>query len=406
MKRLGRNYWFLWSGYSVSTFGTYLSMVIINLFIYQMTGSPFLVGLFFLFRLIPAFFMGNLAGFLADRYDRRVLIIAADICRAVLIFSVIFLKDDLYPLYFIIFGIAVCDRLYQSAIGGALPNIVGGENLLPANSYLSAARTVGLLSGPILGGVFASMKAYGAAFSIDAATYLFSAAMFFLINAKFQVDMVERSKASMWDGIKSGYGFVLARAGLLSIILIRCLDAFGSAALNISIPVFSSSLGQLTPGLCYGLIYAAFGSGEVLGAMYLARKPFVRERPPEAVIGWSILLMALFFGIALGGPNLFHTMFFIFLSAAMEGVTCVTYNIYLQRSPDAIRGRIVGTSETGVWTSMGIGMFVAGIIAEKVNIAYVVQGFAALIIVGSMVHLFCFKRRQSAEAMKEAVEPA
>lgn len=374
--------------------GTYLSLIIINLFIYEMTKSPFLVGLFFLFRLIPAFFMGNIAGVLADKYDRRKLMIFADITRACLIFSVVFLREDLYPLYFIIFGIAISDRLYQSCMGGGLPNIAGKENILSANSYLSAARTIGLLIGPIVGGLLASTKSYTIAFSVDACSYLFSALTVFLMTVKFQEDRGEKKALSMMGGLKQGYGFILAQAGLLSVIIIRCLDAFGSAALNISIPIFSNTVGQFTPGICYGLMYAVFGLGEVVGAIFIARKPFITGRPPEVVTGWSILFMALFFGLALSGTTLYTALVFIFLSAIMEGVTCVTYNIYLQRSPDEIRGRIVGTSETGVWTSMGIGMFVSGLIAEKVNIAYVVQACAVLIMVGCLIHLFRWKRRE------------
>ena len=397
MKELGKNYWYLWTGCAVSTMGTYLSIIIINLFIYEVTGSPFLVGLFFLFRLLPAFFAGNIVSVLADKYDRRKMMILADLSRAVLIFSVVFLREGLYPLYFIVIGIAMCDRLYQSCLGGSIPNIVGKDKILNANSYLSAARTIGLLIGPVLGGLLASTKSYTLAFSIDSCSYLFSALMIFLMSAKFQEERPPEEKPlSMMEGLKQGYGFILARVGLLSVIIIRCLDAFGSAALNISIPIFSNKLGQLTPGLCYGLMYAAFGLGEVVGALYIARKPFITERPKEVVTGWAILFMGMFFGIALSMPSLELVLVFIFLSAVMEGITCVTYNIYLQKSPDNVRGRIVGTSETAVWTSMGIGMFITGLIAEKINIVHVVQVCAILIMLGCLIHLFIWKKRNSA----------
>jgi MFS family permease len=393
MKKLGKNYWLLWSGFTVSTLGTYLTLVIINLYIYQVTGSPFMVGLFLLFKLIPAFFMGNIAGVLADKYDRRFLIIIADITRAVLIFSVIFLKGNIYPLYFIIFGIAICDRLYSSCLGGSIPNIAEKENILSANSYLSAGRTIALVTGPMLGGVFASMNAYTVAFSIDASTYLLSALTVALITAKFQSVSQERRKLSMWSGLKESYGFIFARFGLMSVMLVRCLDAFGSSALNVGSPIFSGQLKQFTPSICYGLIYVAFGVGEMVGALYLAKRTFISEKPTEVIVGWSTLFMALFFGLAFSGTTIYHTMFFMFLSAIMEGVTTVNYSTYIQKSPDEIRGRIVGASETGVWTSMGIGMFISGLIAEKINIVYVVQAFASLIVIGCTVHLIYWWRK-------------
>ncbi len=401
-----KNFWLLWSGFTVSTLGTYLSLIVLNLFIYEATKSPMLVGVFLLLRLVPAFFMGNIAGLLADRYQRKYLMIAADLCRSALIFSVIFLREDIFPLYFIIFGIAICDRVYQSAMGGSIPNVAGQENILSANAYLASGRTIALVTGPLIGGLLLSVKAFDVAFAVDAASYLFSAIMVSLITANFHAVAAgtARKVSGLWQGIKEGYGFIFARAGLLSIILLRCLDAFGSSAINVGTPIFAESLRQFTPGVCYGLIYAAFGAGEIIGSLYLARHKYMTGRPPELVLGYSILFMALFFGLAFSAGNLWGTMFFMFLSAIAEGLTAVTYNIYLQKSPDDIRGRVVGTSETGVWTSMGIGMFLSGVIAEVVSISHVVQLFAAIIIIGCVWHLV--KLRRSVRCVAQDFSPA
>ncbi|MBI2974220.1 MAG: MFS transporter, partial [Deltaproteobacteria bacterium] len=222
---------------------------------------------------------------------------------------------------------------------------------------------------------------------------LFSALTAAVISVKFQNVSLERRRLSMWSGLKESYGFILARFGLMSVMLVRCLDAFGSSALNVGFPIFSEQLKQFTPSICYGLLYVAFGIGEMVGALYFAKLNFVSEKPAEVIIGWSTLFMALFFGLSFSGTTVYHAMFFMFLSAIMEGVTTVNYSTYIQNSPDEIRGRIVGTSETLVWTSMGVGMFISGLIAERVNIVYVVQVFASLIIIGCVVHLIYWWRR-------------
>lgn len=381
-----------------------MSLIVLNLFIYEATKSPMLVGVFLLLRLVPAFFMGNVAGLLADKFQRKYLMIAADLCRSGLIFSVIFLREDIFPLYFIIFGIAICDRVYQAAMGGSIPNVAGQENILSANAYLASGRTIALVTGPLIGGLLLSVKAFSVAFAVDAASYLFSAIMVWLMTAKFHETAPNRSHTSgVWNGLKEGYGFIFARAGLLSIILLRCLDAFGSSAINVGTPIFAESLRQFTPGICYGLIFAAFGAGEVIGSLYLARHKYMTSRPPELVLGYSILFMAIFFGLAFSAGNLWGAMFFMFLSAIAEGLTAVTYNIYLQKSPDDIRGRVVGTSETGVWTSMGIGMFLSGVIAEVISISHVVQFFAAIIVIGCVWHLVKLRR---SSALQCAISPA
>lgn len=393
MERLGTNFWKLWSGYTVSTLGTYLSLIVINLFIYQVTGSALLVGVFLLLRLIPAFFMGNIAGVLADTRDRRSIMIIADVVRAALIFSMIFARSDIALLYVLVFGIAICDRLYASALGGGLPNIAGPAGLVKANAYLASGRTIALVGGPILGGLLASLGGTAVAFGVDAATYLFSAAMVSLMTVRFQTAATSRKRVGLWAGLKEGYGFIFARAGLLGIILVRALDAFGSSALNVGTPIFVSGFSHPKPGICYGLMYAAFGIGEMLGSLVLSRRPAVQGRAPELVVGVSILVMALAFGVALSAPLLPLALAGMMMSGLAEGVTVVTYNIALQRNPDEIRGRVVGTSETSVWTAMGIGMFLSGLLAERLPIGAVVWIFAAFIICGCIVHLALWRRR-------------
>lgn len=406
MSKLGKNYRLLWSAYSVSTLGTYLSLIVMNLFIYQATKSPLLVGVFLLLRLVPSFFMGNVAGVLADRFDRRRLIITADLARALLIFSVIFLRENIYPLYFIITLMSICDRLYQSAMGGSIPNIAGQENIVAANSYLATGRTFALISGPLIGGALISFQNYALAFGIDALTYLFSATMFYLITAKFHSAPPAKQRINILRGIKEGYVFIWANVGLFSIILIRCLDAFGSSAINVGTPIFADGLEQFSAGVCYGLMYASFGAGEMVGSLIIARTNFVRRRPPELVVGVSILFMGLFFGIAFSRPDIYFTMAFMMLSGLAEGVTAVTYNVYLQKNPDDIRGRIVGTSETSVWSTMAIGMFLSGLIAEKIPIGSVVQIFAGIIVAGCIVHLVLWRRKTCSESGENVPEAA
>jgi len=402
MHKINKNFWLLCGGYTVSTAGTYLSLIVINLFIYQVTRSAMLVGVFLLLRLVPAFFMGNIAGVAADRFNRKHLMIAADLCRAALIFSVVLMREDIFPLYFIIFGIAIFDRLYQSCMGGSIPNIAGSENMLSANAYLATGRTIALVTGPVLGGLLLSTGRFEVAFALDAATYLFSAVMIFSIKTRFNATTVAaRAKVRLWKGVKEGYGYIFARAGLFSIILIRCLDAFGSSALNVGLPIFADNLKAGGAGVSYGLMFAFFGAGEMIGALFLARRKFVTERPPELVVGVTILFMAVFFGMALNGGSLHSCLALLLLSGIAEGVTSVTYNILLQKNPDEIRGRIVGTSETSVWTSMGVGMFISGLLAEHLPIGHVVGLFAAIIIAGSAAQIIYWWRISAAPANAE-----
>ncbi|MBI2341808.1 MAG: MFS transporter, partial [Deltaproteobacteria bacterium] len=278
------------------------------------------------------------------------------------------------------------------------------QNITKANAYLTSGRTVALVVGPMLGGLLISSGFYGFAFGIDATTYLFSAIMVWLITAEFHEKSTARQKVNFWDGLKQGYGFLFARMGLFSIILLRCLDAFGSSSLNVGLPVFVSGLGQFTPGICYGFMMLAYGIGEMTGAIFLAKSRLVRESHPEIVIGVTILFMAVSFGISMNVTNIFLGMFFIFFCGTFEGATVVTYNTALQKNPDEVRGRIVGFSEAGVWGSMGIGMFLSGLIMEHIDFGVIVQIFSAVIVAGSIFHIIFWRKKLLVNRIKEAAD--
>ncbi len=393
------NFWFLWFGFVVSTLGTYSSLIIINLYIYDYTRSAVLVGIFLLVRLIPAFIIGSIAGATSDRFDRRKLMIISDLSRAILILLVIFVKTKIYPLYIIIFLISIADRFYQASFGGGLPNIVGMDKVVKANSYLASGRTIALVGGPILGGLMISTGRYALAFLFDALTYLFSA--FMIYNISVSLHETTFKKTSWWKDIKEGYGFIFTQFFLGAAVIARSLDAFGSSSLNVGLPVISKIFTEFKAGLNYGFLISAFALGEMIGSLYIARMKLITKKHPSEIIMASITIMALGFGFGLNMTSIFLSMILLFIGGLAEGVTVVHYNTILQKSPDEIRGRVFGISETCIWSSMAVGMFLSGVFIEISSVGLVALIFSMIIAMGcTFLYLYRLNQKMLSNSCK------
>src|SRR3712207_168573 len=169
----------LWIGQGVSFLGDGVSMVALVVLIVQITGSASAVGGALVARLLPTI-ASPLAGVLADRLDRRVVLVASDLARAVLALGLIFVRD-LVILYVLVFLMGLARTIFNPTIRAAFPGVVGGGDLTRANALISGTFSVSETAGPALGGLLVATVGVDAAFVLDAATYLISAALLSLI---------------------------------------------------------------------------------------------------------------------------------------------------------------------------------------------------------------------------------
>ena len=154
--RLGPAYWRLWAATTVSCFGDGLSMVAMPLLALRLTSDPRLIAGAAVAKQLPWLLVALPAGALADRFDRRRLMVGTDVARmaALVVFAGIVVTDSLtLPVLYasaFVFGSLEC--LFAGAAGAALPSLVPERELDRANGYLYATETVaGQLAGPAVG---------------------------------------------------------------------------------------------------------------------------------------------------------------------------------------------------------------------------------------------------------------
>jgi len=348
----------LWVGQGISFVGDAVSMVALVVLIVQITGSATAVGGALVARLLPTL-ASPLAGVLADRLDRRVILVASDVARAILILGMVFARD-LVVLYVLVCLMGVARTFFNPTIRAAFPSVVGGGDLTRANALISGTFSVSETVGPALGGLLVATVGVNAAFLLDCATYLVSATL--LSRIPFPRPEREYS-AGFGRELKAGFGYLAGTRVPLAIVVGAFLTML---TINMMIPaeVFLAKETFEVGDAGYGLLVSLWGGGMVLGSVFIA------------ALGGRVSLMPFYFlsifasALALAATGLSPT-FVVALGALTiagiaNGIDDVTANTILQKQvPDAFLGRVFAVRFLGFSVGEVLAYLVGGAIVDS-----------------------------------------
>src|SRR5712692_3896420 len=150
-----------WSGRSISTLGTVITQVVLPILVFRLTNSAFQTSLLAVFEVLPYLCYGLFAGALADRVNRKRLMVTCDLANMLLLGSIpiagVFNILTIPQIYLVGLLSAVAFVWFDAANFGALPALVGREHIVTANSYLSATDSFLFIIGPSLAGLLAAL---------------------------------------------------------------------------------------------------------------------------------------------------------------------------------------------------------------------------------------------------------
>jgi MFS family permease len=323
----------LWVGQGISFVGDFISMVALVILIVQITDSASAVGGVLVVRFLPTL-ASPLVGVLADRLDRRIVLVTSDFARAALVIGVVFTRD-LIILYVLVFLLGLARTLFNPTIRAAFPSVVGSSDLTRANALISGTFSVSAAVGPALGGLVVAGVGVNAAFLLDAATYLVSAA--FLSRIPLSRPQPETS-ASFIRELRDGFSYLAGTRVPLAIVVgafvtILTINATTPAEVFLAKETFDAG------DAGYGLLVGLWGGGMVLGSALMA-----------VLVGRVGLIPLYFLGIfasalALAGAGVSPTFALALGALTIAGVCNGTDNvatdtILQKRVPDAFLGRV------------------------------------------------------------------
>jgi MFS family permease len=362
----------LWIGQGTSFVGDAVSMVALVVLVVQVTGSATAVGGALVTRLLPTI-ASPLAGVLADRVDRRVVLVASDLARAVLVLGLVF-AGDLATIYVLVFLMGLARTVFNPTVRAAFPSVVGGGDLTRANALISGTFSVSETAGPALGGLLVATAGVDAAFVLDAVTYLVSAALLSL--TPLTRPQREEEGASFGEDLKAGFTYLVGARVPLAIVLGAFLTVL---TINITIPAeFFLATETFDAGNAgYGILVGLYGGGMVLGSALMA------------ALGDRVRLLPLYFSgvlataLALVGAGLSPTFVLALGALVVAGVANGTENvttdtILQKRVPDAFLGRVFSVRFLGfsVGEAFAYGMGGAIVDVSGARFTYLLAGAA------------------------------
>jgi MFS family permease len=355
----------LWIGQGTSFVGDAVSMVALVVLVVEITGSASAVGGALVARLLPTI-ASPLAGVLADRLDRRFVLVGSDLARAVLVLGLVFARD-LATIYVLVFLMGLARTVFNPTIRAAFPSVVGGGDLTRANALISGTFSVSVAAGPALGGLLVAIVGVDAAFVLDAVTYLVSAAMLSLTPlARPQRD---EDGAGFGEDLKAGFTYLAGARVPLAIVLGAFLIVL---TINITIPaeVFLATETFDAGNAGYGILVGLYGGGMVLGSALMAALGDRVRLLPFYFIGVFVTALALV-GVGLSPAFVFALGALVVVGVTNGTENVITETILQKRVPDALLGRVFSVRFLGFSIGEVFAYGIGGVIVDASGARFV-----------------------------------
>jgi MFS family permease len=338
----------------------------------ELTGSSALASLVLVLQTGAFAAASPIAGALADRFDRRRLLVAADLARVPVALAFLLAREPetLWIAFAAVALLAVGAAVFEPTSSASLPNLVEPEELGQANVLIGSAWGTMLAVGAALGGVVAVTLGRDAAFVINAASFAVSALLILGIRRPLQearsphaIHRVPSGLASIAGSVRTAAGFARRSRTVASFLLSKTTFGVGTGVVLLLAVFGRNVFGAGDAGI--GLLFAARGLGALVGP-FVARSIVGNEdRGLLVAIGASFAIAAVCYALFPLSPSIWLAALLVFGAHLGGGAQWMLSTFGLQRaSPDAIRGRVFSFDYGLVTLTIALSTLVAGLLAE------------------------------------------
>jgi MFS family permease len=332
---------------------------------------------------LPSLFLGPFTGVLADRFDRRKIMMIMDITRGSLAIFLSYLvsinQAPLWVLLVITMLLSVCGSMYFPASGALFPNLVHKSTLLKANSVASFLGTFAALIGqPISGQMYSIVNAKGA-FFLNGLTYFFAAFMVFFVISPQVIKRIGLTPKKYFNDLTEGFKFIWKTKALVAMLLFGgAVNLFFWPIQNIIQPLIGKQILAFEPSQ-YTFFTMFFPAGMLLSTMLLQFLPSPKKK--HKFMLWSMFSQSIgLIILAIPILPLFmqfrgETSSFLYIYSTITlfrglafGFTNVPMQVVYQTlTPDEYRGRVFALQGTFFQSLIPLGMGIAGILINYFN---------------------------------------
>lgn len=384
----------LWTASVTSMLGEWFNTIALFLLIFKYTESEFLLGILFTIRMLCFALLQPISGLLADRINRKSIMIVSNLAQVVLALCFLFVNgpEDIWWMLWLSGLMMLLHGAYVTAERAALPNIVSKENLSTANALDAASWSSALCIGAMLGGIVVDLYGTDAAFIIDSFTFLLSAILLapIVLPQSISEEMKGPLLKTAFSNIRNGVKRTLRESRLLRIVFAKASwNVAGGGLAGVFLVIAGSNVDGFGIAIGFGLFFFARGIGTGIGPI-MARKFLTNEEKWPSLIGQLVVLSGLFYfmvGLTLD-INLWLTVLLIMLAHSASGANWVLSTILTQMwVEDEVRGRVFSIDMLIMSIAFSISSASAGFMLEYgvLNLQNGFLSFSLLMMLSGMI---------------------
>jgi MFS family permease len=387
-----------------ATLATQVQGVAVGWHVYDISHRPIALGFVGLAQFLPIFGFALIAGHVADRYDRRIVLalcLSLQAMTSFLLLSVVVLHvDALWPIYALLVLFGVGRAFAAPAMQALLPSLIPQALLGSAFAWSSSSLQAMTIAGPALGGI---IYAGGPAAVYGTAGVAFTVSAFAALAIRPPLGRVIEQRGMTWSSLLAGIKFIWNRpavGGAISLDLFAVL--FGGA--TALLPVYARDILHTGP-LGLGFLRSAPAVGAVVVGVYLGRHSLGRHAGRTMFAGVAVFGVAtIIFGLSASVPLSLAAL--IMLGAADMVSVFVRQNLVQRATPDAMRGRVNAVNFLFIGASNELGEMESGLPAAWLGSveAVVVGGIGTLAIM--TIWLWRFPQLRAVDRLEDIETPS
>jgi MFS family permease len=375
--RGNRNFRQLWLGQVVSQMGDWFDTIALYTIILHLTGSGRHIGLLMVARFVPSFVFGSLSGVVADRFNRRTIMIVSDLLRAVVVLGFLFVRraDQLWIIYFLTVLQLAFSTFFEPAKTAVIPSIVSDRELVAANAISSVTWSAMLTLGAAIGGVVTGLFGTDVSFILDGLSFLLSAALIASVRIPKRPPRVKQkltvNRALGITETIEGVRYVKKRPRVLALLLVKPAWGMGGGILTL-LAVFGEKIFPVghSAATGIGVLFAARGIGTAVGPIVARRIAGEGKKPMQFSIGIAFLIGGVFY-MAFGASTSFVVALIVLGIAHTGGsILWVFSTVLLQRGvEDNFRGRVFAAELALLTLTMAVSNYATGALLDPVGLS-------------------------------------
>ncbi len=389
-----RDFRILWIGACTSTIGTWMQEVAQNEPVLQLTNSPFLLGLDAFLGDIPIFLFSLFGGVLADRIDRRFILIGSQVVQmisAAILATLIWTNHvQVWEILTLSFVVGTAQSFGGPAYSALVPSLVEKEDLSNAIALNSIQFNLARVIGPVIGGLAMKYAGAGWCFALNSLSFVAVIISLLRLHINFSPP---RTGESIIASMKQGFSFIRDQGAMATLIIIAfCMTLLGIPIITF-LPVFAKIVFSGT-AMTYTLFLVASGLGSITGALTVAWLGDVHNKGRIALMA-LVLMGGGIIGFSQSRSLALSCVMLYFTGAVLMCAFAMIASLVQLITPNEMRGRVMSVYNVAFRGGMPFGSVLTGWLVPMLT-APTVLSLNGLVLLSLGLYFLVIQRRVAA----------